>query len=559
MANNRNDKVKATYRAQAEASGANVDADVKATYRAQAEARRAQDSSAREQGGNAAEQTKTARRQSESEREQAKARAKRSNVQAKRMHESEAQLERARRNPIIAEPAVVKRIGTRNAIDKITSNGTIAAAVMVMAALLAVIVANSPAYEIVHEILEAQITLSVGPFSAGISVEAFINDFLMAIFFLLVGIELKYEMTIGQLRYPRQAALPMLAAVGGVAVPALIYTLFNWGKPTIGGWAIPIATDIAFALGVMSLLGDRVASETKVFFQTLAIADDILAIVVLALFYGQSPSISWCAASLAVILVLAALNRARVYTAKAYIFVGLFLWICMYNSGIHATLAGVILGFALPARSDVRLANLRGWLGSRARDLEDKYDDEAHVLGQHDFTHAAVAVERVMHHVTPPLERVENNISVLVNFVILPLFAFTNAQVRLVGVDMGAILADPVARGAFLGAVIGKPVGIIAVTVLLVSIGFAKLPNNVSWDQIIAVGIMGGMGFTMSILIAGLAFTEPAEVLAAKCAILAGSVVAGCSGLAFVLGHHALTGKGAGAGTSAASGEGRSR
>ena len=458
-----------------------------------------------------------------------------------RTENTEVRRTSARRMSIIAEPAVVNRISRRNAIDEITSNGTIAAAVMVMAAILAVMVANSPFYEVVHEVLEAKLSIGIGSFTMGMTIEAFVNDFLMAVFFLLVGIELKYEMTVGQLRYPRQAALPMLAAVGGVAVPALIYVLFNMGLPTMGGWAIPIATDIAFALGVMSLLGDRVAPETKVFFQTLAIADDILAIVVLALFYGQSPSISWCAASLGVILILALLNKSKVYSAKPYVFVGLLLWVCMYNSGIHATLAGVILAFFLPARSDVRLTRLRDWLASKARDLDDTYDDKTHVLGQHDFTHAALSVERVMHHVTPPLERVENNISVLVNFVILPLFAFTNAQVRLVGVDLLSILANPVSQGAFLGAVLGKPVGIVAVTLLLVKIGFAKLPNNVSWSQIIAVGIMGGMGFTMSILISGLAFSDPNQVLAAKCAILAGSVVAGVGGLVFVHAHDALT------------------
>ncbi len=443
---------------------------------------------------------------------------------------------------IIAEPAVVKRLSTANAIDNITSNGTIAAAVMVIAAILAVVVANSPAYEVVREILEAELSITLGPVTMGMSIEAFVNDFLMAVFFMLVGVELKYEMTIGQLRHPRQAALPMLAAVGGVTVPALIYTLFNFGHSTIGGWAIPIATDIAFALGVMSLLSDAIPQETKVFFQTLAIADDILAILVLALFYGQSPSIAWCAAALGTIVILALISHAHVYSAKPYMFVGLFLWICMYNSGIHATLAGVILAFFLPARSDVRLDNLRDWLAEEARDLDDKYDDRLHVLGQHDFTHAAVSVERVMHHVTPPLERVENNISTLVNFVILPLFAFTNAQVRLVGVDLGTVVTDRVVQGAFFGAVLGKPIGIIAMTVLLVKIGFAKLPNNVSWSQIVAVGIMGGMGFTMSILIAGLSFSDPAEVLGAKCAILAGSVVAAVAGLAFVRIHDAIAG-----------------
>ena len=449
-----------------------------------------------------------------------------------------------RRSTIIAEPAVVKRLSRASAIEEVTSNGTVAAAVMVMAALLAVVVANSPAYETVHHILEAELSVGFGSFRVGMSFEAFVNDFLMAVFFLLVGIELKYEMTIGQLRRPRQAALPMLAAVGGVAVPALIYSLLNWGTPAISGWAIPIATDIAFALGVMSLLGDRVAQETKVFFQTLAIADDILAILVLALFYGQSPQISWCAASLGVMMVLGFLNRAKVYSLKPYMAVGLVLWVCMYNSGIHATLAGVILAFFLPARSDVRLPRLRDWLAGKARDLDDTYDERVHVLGQHDFTHAAVVVERVMHHVTPPLERVENNISTLVNFGILPLFAFTNAQVRLVGVDLGSIVTDRVAQGVFFGAVLGKPIGIIAVTLLLVRVGFAKLPRHVTRSQVVAVGIMGGLGFTMSILISGLSFADPNEVLAAKCAILAGSVAAGLAGLAFVYLHDLLSGKG---------------
>jgi NhaA family Na+:H+ antiporter len=364
-------------------------------------------------------------------------------------------------------------------------------------------------------------------------IEAFINDALMAVFFLLVGIELKYEMTVGPLRKPRQAALPMLAAVGGVAVPALIFLLFNHGE-TSSGWAIPIATDIAFALGVMSLLGDRIAPETKVFFQTLAIADDILAIVVLALFYGQTPNIAWCAASLGVILIMAMLNGAHVYSLKPYTIVGIVLWVCVYKSGIHATLAGVVAAFFLPARSDVRLSALHDWLDIWATELDDRYDDEAHVLGQHDFTDDAIFVERVMHHVTPPMLRAERNISVFVNFLILPLFAFANAQVRLVGADIGSILGNTITRGAFLGAVVGKPLGIILVTFVLVRVGFAKLPRHVDWMQVVAVGIMGGLGFTMSILIAGLAFPDPGQVMAAKCAILAGSVTSALVGIAFV-------------------------
>ena len=437
---------------------------------------------------------------------------------------------------IIRVDAVAQRIEKRDSRHKITSNGTIAAAVMVLAAILAVIVANTPAYETVHHFFETGLTLGIGDWSATITLEQFVNDFLMAIFFLLVGIELKYEMTVGQLRRPRQAALPMLAAVGGVAVPSIIYMALNLGEGGAPhGWAVPMATDIAFALGIMSLLGDRVAPATKVFFSTLAIADDILAIIVIAVFYGQTPSIPWLAASLGCVVVLAALHHCHVYSSRWYILVGLVLWVCMFNSGIHATLAGVVLALFLPARSDIQLDALRDWLSDKANLLDDAYDAESHVLGQHDFTVAAEGVEQVMHHVTPPLERVENAISVFVNFFVLPLFAFVNAQVCLVGADPAAIIADPVTRGVFLGAFLGKPIGIIGVTFMLVKIGFAKLPRGVDWKQIVGVGLMGGLGFTMSILIAGLAFTVESEVLAAKCAILAGSVVAAVVGSVFIL------------------------
>ena len=440
------------------------------------------------------------------------------------------------RSAIIREEPVARRIERRNAIQELTSNGTIAAAVMVLAAILAVIVANTPAYEPVHHFFQTEVGLVIGGWVPTLTIEQFVNDFLMAIFFLLVGIELKYEMTVGQLRRPRQAALPMLAAVGGVVGPSLIYLALNsLGEGAPHGWAVPMATDIAFALGIMSLLGNRVRPATKVFFSTLAIADDILAIIVIAAFYGQSPNVLWVLASLACIMVLAALHAARVYASRPYIAVGLVLWACMFNSGIHATLAGVVLAMFLPAHSDIRLGSLRSWLGEKARQLDDNYDDETHVLGQHDFTVAAEGVERVMHHVTPPLQRVEHAISVAVNFGILPLFAFVNAQVNLTGADFSALVADPVTRGVFLGAFLGKPAGIIGVTGLLVKVGFAKLPKGMDRVQIAGVGLLGGLGFTMSILIAGLAFSDPAEVLAAKCAILACSVTTSVVGGAFII------------------------
>lgn len=433
---------------------------------------------------------------------------------------------------IYDEDAVVRRIGQRSMLSALTSSSTIAAATMVFAAVCAVIVANSPLYEAVREAIEAPLMVGAGRAAVEMSAEQFVNDFLMAIFFLLVGIELKYEMTVGALRHPRQAALPMLAAVGGVVVPAGIYLIFNW-QGAHQGWATPIATDIAFALGVMSLLGDKVSSAAKVFFQTLAIADDILAIIVLALFYGQSIDVMWTAAAFGVVLVLALLNHVRIYSLKPYVIVGLLLWICMYNSGIHATLAGVILAFFLPSHSDVQLSELRGWLDAQAVELDDVYDSNEHILGQHTFARDALFVERVLHHVRPPLQRMEHYWSVPVNFLILPLFAFVNAQVRIVGIDLGQVFADPVAQGIFLGAVIGKPLGICGMTFVLVKTGLFALPRHVDWSQITAVGLMGGIGFTMSILIASLGFGAP-EANVAKCAILAAAVTSSALGLLYV-------------------------
>lgn len=428
-----------------------------------------------------------------------------------------------------------KRIERRDIWERISENGTIAAAVMVVAAIAAVICANSDAYEAIHHILMEPIHVGIGSHTMAISIEVLVNDFLMAIFFLLVGIELKYEMTVGELRRPRQALLPMLAAVGGVVVPATIYMLLNRGSGSAQGWAIPMATDIAFALGVLSLLGNRVPAGVRVFFSTLAIADDLISIAAIALFYGQAPDLMWLLAAAVVTASLFMLNKTQHYRLAPYMVGGFVLWVCLFKSGVHATLAGVIVAFAIPARSGIRLDNLTDWLRGYMPDLVDSYDEDAHILGQHDFTHATLGAERVMHRVSPPLVRLERKISTPVNFIILPLFAFVNAQVRLVGVDVVQLAFDPVSMGTYFGMLLGKPIGIVGVTFLLVKFGIAELPSKVTWRHIVGVGILGGIGFTMSILISGLAFpAEPFEMLAAKAAILAGSVSAAVIGMIYM-------------------------
>ena len=296
-----------------------------------------------------------------------------------------------------------------------------------------------------------------------------------------------------------------------------------------------MATDIAFALGVLSLLGNRVPAGVRVFFSTLAIADDLISIAAIALFYGQAPDLMWLVSAAVVTVSLFMLNKTQHYRLAPYMVGGFVLWVCLFKSGVHATLAGVIVAFAIPARSGIRLDNLTDWLRGYMPDLVDSYDEDAHILGQHDFTHATLGAERVMHRVSPPLVRLERKISTPVNFIILPLFAFVNAQVRLVGVDVVQLAFDPVSMGTYFGMLLGKPIGIVGVTFLLVKLGIAELPSRVTWRHIVGVGILGGIGFTMSILISGLAFpAEPFEMLAAKAAILAGSVSAAVIGMIYM-------------------------
>jgi NhaA family Na+:H+ antiporter len=436
---------------------------------------------------------------------------------------------------IVGAPAVAKRIALEPALAAIFSNGTIAAAVMVLSAVAAVVVANTDAYYPVQAALHMPLTMGVGGIAFGITVEGFVNDFLMAIFFLVVGIELKYELTVGVLTEARQAALPMLAACGGVICPAVIFSAINaLGNGHVEGWAIPVATDIAFALGIMSLMGDKVAPAAKVFFSTLAIADDVIGILIIAVFYGQSPNAFWLAASAAAAGLLLALRKAQVFHARWYLLAGLLLWGCMYGSGIHATLAGVVLAFFLPDGSEIRLGEVAGWMRDRTRELSESYSSDMHVLGQHGFTSTAGLVERVMRQVTPPLQRVERAVAVPVNFLVLPLFAFTNAQLRIVGTDPAALLGNPIAQGVYFGLLLGKPIGIVAVTWALVRLGFAKLPEGADWAQMVGVGIFGGIGFTMCILIAGLSFADGPEQVTAKCAILLASTTASLLGIVFI-------------------------
>lgn len=353
--------------------------------------------------------------------------------------------------------------------------------VLMAAALAALIVANSPLADSYFAALHAVF--------AGLSVSHWINDGLMAIFFMLVGLEIKREVLAGQLASWSQRALPGFAALGGMVVPALIYVAFNWGRPdTIGGWAIPAATDIAFALGVLSLLGKRVPLSLKIFLSALAILDDLGAVLIIALFYTSDLSIPMLLAALGSIAVLVALNRLGVKKLLPYLIVGALLWFFMLQSGIHATLAGVALALCIP-------------LG--------KPDEEAR----------------------SPLLHLEEKLHPWVAFVVVPIFGFANAGVSLSGITADK-LVDPVPLGVALGLLVGKQVGIFAMAALAIRAGLARLPDGSNWGQLYGVAALCGIGFTMSLFIGALAFPGTPELVdEVKVGVLIGSVLSAVLGV----------------------------
>ena len=429
-----------------------------------------------------------------------------------------------------------KRLERHDLWDRVTSNGTISAAVMVLAAIAAVVCANTAAYEPIHHFLEQELFVGLGSLTAGLTVEVFVNDFLMAIFFLLVGIELKYEMTVGELTNIRQAILPIVAACGGVLAPIAIYAVFNFQSPeTLGGWGVPTATDIAFALGIMALLGNRIPVGVKVFLSTLAVADDIIAIIVIAVFYGHTPDFMWLAAAVAVMLALVALNKSHVYSLAPYLALGVVLWFCVFSSGVHSTIAGVLLAFTIPSGSRVNLKGFVAWSDKKIRQAENAFDPNEPVLGQKDYIRNVSNLSSVSRLVIPPATRLEHKLYPWVYFAILPLFALTNADVALAGADMGAIFTSPVFFGVFFGLLIGKSVGILLFSFVVVKLKIASLPENVNWRHMAGAAVLGGVGFTMAIFVANLAYDSELAVTTAKAAVLLASTVAGVAGFLLLL------------------------
>ena len=417
-----------------------------------------------------------------------------------------------------------------------THSSTKAAGAMLLAAVVALIVANTGAYEAFLGFWHTEVGVFFGDGFAGMSLGHVINDIFMAIFFLLVGLEVKYELTVGELTNIRQALLPIVAAVGGVLAPIGIYLAFNATNPeTAHGWGVPTATDIAFALGILALLGNRVPSGVRVFLSTLAVADDIIAILVIAIFYGHSPSLPWLAVAAVVLFVLVLMNRNHIYSLIPYLLVGAVLWYCVYMSGVHATIAGVLLAFTIPSGSRVNIKSFLTWSGDKVREARSAYQPETPVIAQGGYIETVQDLSRVARQVVPPATRLEHRLYPWVYFGILPLFALTNADVSFTGMDIGSMLTDPVLYGVMLGLLVGKPLGIMLMSFAIVKSKLASLPENVNWFHMLGASILGGVGFTMAIFVANLAYTDEMHIATAKLAILAASLLAGVLGFVFLL------------------------
>src|SRR5690606_5118621 len=348
------------------------------------------------------------------------------------------------------------------------------------------------------------LSIGVGEWSFRLSAHHLINDALMAVFFFLVGLEIKREMLVGELASVRAAALPIAGAAGGVVVPALIYFAINPTGVESSGWGIPMATDIAFALGILALMGPRIPLGLKVFLAALAIVDDLIAVLVLALFYTAEVSLAALGLGAVVLLALVVMNRLGVRHPGAYAAVGFFLWAAFLVSGVHATIAGVLLALTVPARTRIDTQEF----SARSKEIIAAFDD-AGVEGTSVLTNegqqaAIQALEDSCEDAQAPLRRLEHGLHVWVAFLIIPLFALANAGVRLSG-DLGAALTHPVTLGVMFGLVLGKPVGIMLASWLAVRSGVAVLPAGVSWQTILGVSCLGGIGFTMSLFVATLA------------------------------------------------------
>lgn len=394
---------------------------------------------------------------------------------------------------------------------------------LLVAAAVAMLWANSAWADSYEALWHTPIGVNIGSLELSEDLQHWVNDAAMVMFFFVVGLEIKYEIVSGHLRDPRAAAVPIIAALGGMIVPALIYFLIAGQGEGAAGWGIPMATDIAFAVGVLALLGRRIPSAARVFLLTLAIADDIGAILVIAVFYTADLSLGWLAVAALALLLIVLLRGMRVWSMHVYVVVGIVAWFATYQSGVHATIAGVIIGLLTPARPLLQESYARRYM---RRALDDNR------ITMEELTH----LRFLLHESVPVVARLQKALHPFSSYVVLPVFALANAGVRLEEGVLHDALRSDVTLGVVAGLLLGKVIGISVATWLAVRSGVGRLPHGTTWPMVVGLGMVGGIGFTVSLFVAGLSFPADEQLIGdAKAGILVASVLAAAIGSAFLM------------------------
>lgn len=394
--------------------------------------------------------------------------------------------------------------------------------VLVLATIFALVWANSPWSDLYHDILEIHLEIAFGSFEIlNEDIEHLVNDGLIVIFFFVVGLEIKRELVAGELRSPRAAALPTIAAIGGMVLPALFFFILNPGSPEVRGTGIPVATDIAFALGIMSLLGNRVSAQLKLFLLALAIVDDIGAIAIIAIFYTESINVPWATTAVVLLILIFVMTRARIWYTPIYAVIGVVVWYAVLESGVHATVAGVALGLLTPAKPLQTEVAANEVVGT--------------IVDPEDMTVAGTRRTNLYVRETVSVaERLEKLIHPFSAFLILPIFAIVNAGIPLSGETIAEATTSTVTLGVIFGLLAGKSVGVTLFTFIAVKAKLCYLPRGITWPQVFSVGMLAGIGFTVSLFITGLAFDQPGQEALdtqARLGILAASFLASTIGL----------------------------
>jgi NhaA family Na+:H+ antiporter len=403
---------------------------------------------------------------------------------------------------------------------------TLGGVVLLAFGLGALIIANSPLSEAYNHFWEIPLMVKISDHQLSLTLHGWINDGLMAMFFLLVGLEIKRELLAGELSSARQAALPIACAIGGMVVPAAIYLLFNFGGIGSHGWGIPMATDIAFALGALNLIAPRAPIGAKVLLTALAIVDDMGAVLVIALFYSEGIVWTALAGAAVTLLMLIGFNLIGVRRLWPYLLGGVALWLFVHGSGVHATIAGVALAFTIPTHTRINGVEFSREARSLLDDFDRRETGDFQVLTSKGQQEALFSLERASKSVTAPVLRLEQALHNFSAFVVMPLFAFANAGVK---IDLSVQHLE-IGLGVLAGLVFGKPVGIMMAALIAVKTGIARLPQAVSWRSLFGYACLAGIGFTMSLFVAMLAFADRTLVDAAKRGIIVGSLVAGVAG-----------------------------